>query len=240
MRRKLRLLNCCVVMSILLTGCQSASDIKKEEKQSGTVTETVVETESDAELESDADSNSANESSDKADAGSQAAVGLGTVKGASTEQKESAQNGNAGQSGTVNQSSNLAASAGISAVSTEQLQTEAAEIRGTGSDVVFEESPIEVYYPETEAAAANETQVAANEVQTAAYEEEYVQCPYCAHWFSTLDDGNGSAYDRHLAEERATDSAHGLTEAELAECPDCGNWYPTGNVFRNHICEGRE
>lgn len=73
------------------------------------------------------------------------------------------------------------------------------------------------------------------------YEEEMMQCPYCAHWFSTISDGvSGSPYDLHMAEERANDPAGGTTEQEMVQCPDCGNWYESGSIFRNHICEGRE
>ena len=71
------------------------------------------------------------------------------------------------------------------------------------------------------------------------YEEEYMQCPYCAHWFSTLPDGGlWNPYDRHMMEEREKDAGSGMTETELVQCENCGNWYPAGNVFRNHICEG--
>lgn len=82
---------------------------------------------------------------------------------------------------------------------------------------------------------------AAENVSAQQYEEEMMQCPYCAHWFSTIPDGvSGSPYDLHIAEERANDPAGGTTEQEMVQCPDCGNWYESGNIFRNHICEGRE
>lgn len=86
---------------------------------------------------------------------------------------------------------------------------------------------------------AMETELLEPETSPRTYEEEYMQCPYCAHWFSTLPDGGSSSpYDRHLMEERETDAGGGTTEAELVQCENCGNWYPAGNVFRNHICEG--
>ena len=82
---------------------------------------------------------------------------------------------------------------------------------------------------------------ASENVSAQQYEEEMMQCPYCAHWFSTISDGvSGSPYDLHMAEERANDPAGGTTEQEMVQCPDCGNWYESGNIFRNHICEGRE
>lgn len=97
---------------------------------------------------------------------------------------------------------------------------------------------------QTEAAAqAQEPQTEHWEVETSprVYAEEYMQCPYCAHWFSTLPDGDlWNPYDRHMMEERDKDVSQGMTEEELVQCENCGNWYPAGNVFRNHICEGAQ
>ena len=169
MKQRIVLLNCCVVLSVLLTGCQFVSDnIGKEEKQNEIVTEIVTET-GRVDLEVEVESEEVKQDNE-------AAVGLGTVQ----------------------------------VVPVQETETELEIIQ------IYEEPAV------------------------VSYEEDYMQCPYCAHWFGTADDGNGSPYDKHIEEERAADSAHGLTEAELAECPDCGNWYPTGNIFRNHICEGRE
>ena len=64
-------------------------------------------------------------------------------------------------------------------------------------------------------------------------EEEYFQCPYCAHWFT------GDVYESHVQEERENDPSGGETEEEMVQCPDCGEWFEAGNVFRNHICSGR-
>lgn len=70
--------------------------------------------------------------------------------------------------------------------------------------------------------------------------EEMMQCPYCAYWFSAVQDGDSlSPYDLHMEEERANDLSNGETEEEMVQCPDCGNWYEAGNVFRNHACTGR-
>lgn len=74
------------------------------------------------------------------------------------------------------------------------------------------------------------------------YEEDMMQCPYCGQWFSTLPDGDlWNPYDRHVLEERDSAQSEQETEEteEMVQCPDCGNWYESGNVFRNHICEGR-
>lgn len=94
--------------------------------------------------------------------------------------------------------------------------------------------------PET----ATETQAYEEMPQTTAETqvyEEMKQCPYCANWFSALPDGDvASPYERHIQEERASDPAGGQTEQEMVQCPDCGNLYEAGNVFRNHICEGRK
>ena len=35
-------------------------------------------------------------------------------------------------------------------------------------------------------------------------------------------------------------SEYSVPEEELAYCEYCGQWYPVGNVFRNHICPGRD
>lgn len=86
---------------------------------------------------------------------------------------------------------------------------------------------------------------------TASGGEDMQQCPYCGEWYSTVPDGDlWNPYDRHVLEER--DSAQGeeqtyeypdpeeTADGEMVQCPDCGNWYEEGNVFRNHVCEGRE
>lgn len=75
------------------------------------------------------------------------------------------------------------------------------------------------------------------------------QCPYCGEWFSTAPDGDlWNPYDRHVLEERDSSQDEGQTygypdegetAGEMVQCPDCGNWYEEGNVFRNHICEGK-
>ncbi len=80
--------------------------------------------------------------------------------------------------------------------------------------------------------------------------ESMQQCPYCGEWFSTAPDGDlWNPYDRHLLEERDSSQTEEptyteptyeeTTDAEMVQCPDCGNWYDEGNVFRNHICEGK-
>lgn len=81
-------------------------------------------------------------------------------------------------------------------------------------------------------------------------QESMQQCPYCGQWFSTEPDGDlWNPYDRHLLEERDSSqsgepayeepSYEETTDGEMVQCPDCGNWYEEGNIFRNHICEGR-
>ncbi len=80
--------------------------------------------------------------------------------------------------------------------------------------------------------------------------ESVQQCPYCGQWFSTEPDGDlWNPYDRHVLEERDSQQSEEQiyedpdgaesTQAEMVQCPDCGNWYEEGNIFRNHICEGR-
>lgn len=73
------------------------------------------------------------------------------------------------------------------------------------------------------------------------YEEDYKQCPYCSEWFSAQPDNDlWNAYDRHMLEEREKHEGGQETEQEMVQCPDCLNWYEAGNIFRNHICTGRE
>lgn len=102
----------------------------------------------------------------------------------------------------------------------------------------------------TPAEAVQEGTDLGQETDGTANEESMQQCPYCGEWFSTAPDGDlWNPYDRHLLEERDTSQAEeqayeypddGETaDGELVQCPDCGNWYEEGNVFRNHICEGR-
>lgn len=91
--------------------------------------------------------------------------------------------------------------------------------------------------PETEA-VQEETDIAP---PPPVYEEEYMQCPYCAQWFSAQPDGDlWNPYDRHVLDERDRIEGGQQTEQEMAQCPDCLNWYETGNIFRNHICSGRQ
>lgn len=94
--------------------------------------------------------------------------------------------------------------------------------------------------PQTEAPAAEQGDGFELEPSPAVYEEEYLQCPYCAEWFSAQPDGGlWNPYDRHMLEEREQNPGGQETEQEMAQCPDCLNWYETGNIFRNHICSGR-
>lgn len=103
-----------------------------------------------------------------------------------------------------------------------------------------------VSQPETQAAVQTEASQTAQDVPNSVpapsvYEEEYLQCPYCAEWFSTQPDGDlWNPYDRHMLEEREIHEGGQDTEQELVQCPDCLNWYEAGNVFRNHICIGKE
>lgn len=125
---------------------------------------------------------------------------------------------------------------------------------GTGTSSVKETQPAteaakenQTAQTQTEGNPAVQTQTEAESQWSGApqspqvYEEEMMQCPYCAHWFSTVpDDDLWNPYDRHMLEERESDAAGGQTEADMVQCPDCGNWYEAGNVFRNHICTGRQ
>lgn len=180
MKRKIFLMICCVAVSVLVSGCQLASQLYKRETESVAVTEQITENVTENITEKVTDKKADGEHVEQ-----NSAVGLGAV-----------------------------------------------------SETAFtEEAVLETVVTETPVTETLVTEMAISEA--AVMEEEYLQCPYCAHWFNSVEDGSGSPYHRHLEEERATDSAHGLTESELAECPDCGNWYPVGNIFRNHICEGR-
>ena len=103
---------------------------------------------------------------------------------------------------------------------------------------------------ETMAETAQEGTVPGPEADGTGNAESAQQCPYCGEWFSTLPDGDlWNPYDRHMLEERDSQQGGeqayeypedtGTAEAEMVQCPDCGNWYEAGNIFRNHICEGR-
>lgn len=128
------------------------------------------------------------------------------------------------------------------------------ETTGTGTSSVKETQPATEAAKETQAAQTQTEGNQAAQTQTEAesqwsgapqspqvYEEEMMQCPYCAHWFSTVpDDDLWNPYDRHMLEERESDAAGGQTEADMVQCPDCKNWYEAGNVFRNHLCTGQQ
>lgn len=111
----------------------------------------------------------------------------------------------------------------------------------------------EVFIPQADKSVQSETSVQTisevpqtmSEVPSSPeYEEEYMQCPYCAEWFYAQPDGGlWTPYDRHVLSER--DRIEGGYQTEqpkeqaMAQCPNCLNWYETGNIFRNHICSGR-
>ncbi len=129
-----------------------------------------------------------------------------------------------------------------------QVQT-SAETSATQSSMQTEAFPDQTNVSEqTEAPAQMITeapQMMTEESAAPVYEEEYMQCPYCGEWFYAQPDGGlWNPYDRHVLSER--DRIEGgyqmeqSTEQAMAQCPECLNWYETGNIFRNHICSGRE
>lgn len=68
----------------------------------------------------------------------------------------------------------------------------------------------------------------------------YTQCPICGDWFSTVEsDGEPSEYMLHQIDEVEMSWVPESTE-NMVQCEFCGGWYEEGNVFRNHICPGRD